>query len=238
MKNKEFCHKREEQVNTREVGVRQRAPQGAEVRATWRASTLEGNDPARYPPEIRAVSALVLTLRQPLMRGRGIQYTETDMRVAELDAQVAAWQFRQQLQKVVSEGLSLYWQAWFAAESRKLREELVRTSTAQLEDARQRVRSGRMAERAVAEVERLRLDRLSEAGRAAQAHDDARVRLLSASNRDARPPAAMTPQPSTPVRHPAPLPRAPPPAPSTSRGPPHARRGKVRHRLGWQGQGR
>jgi outer membrane protein TolC len=100
------------------------------------------------------------------------------------------------LQKVVGEGLSLYWQVWFSAESRKLRDELVRTSNAQLDDARQRVRSGRMAERAVAEVERLRLDRLSEAGKAAQAHDDARVRLLSALNLDASQLDGMTLQPA------------------------------------------
>lgn len=207
LKNKGVFLKLEEQVNTLELGVRQKSPTGADVSAAVRTRTLEGNDPARYPPDIRAVSALVLTLRQPLVRGRGIQYTETDMRVAELDAQIAAWQFRQQLHKVVSEGLSLYWQAWFAAESRKLREELVRTSTAQLEDARQRVRSGRMAERAVAEVERLRLDRLSEAGRAAQAHDDARVRLLSALNLDASQLDGMTLQPSDAGWTPQPLER-------------------------------
>ena len=195
LKNKGLFLKLEEQGNTLEVGVRQKSPTGGDVSATVRTRTLEGNDPARYPPEIRASSALVLAFRQPLMRGRGIQYTETDKRVAELEAQVAAWQFRQQLQKVVGEGLSLYWQAWFAAESRKLRDELVRTSNAQLDDARQRVRSGRMAERAVAEVERLRLDRLSEAGKAAQAHDDARVRLLSALNLDASQLDGMTLQP-------------------------------------------
>jgi outer membrane protein TolC len=53
-----------------------------------------------------------------------------------------------------------------------------------------------MAERAVAEVERLRLDRLSEAGKAAQAHDDARVRLLSALNLDASQLDGMTLQPA------------------------------------------
>jgi hypothetical protein len=91
LKNKGLFLKLEEQGNTLEVGVRQKSPTGGDVSATVRTRTLEGNDPARYPAEIRASSALVLAFRQPLMRGRGIQYTETDKRVAELEAQVAAW---------------------------------------------------------------------------------------------------------------------------------------------------
>lgn len=177
--------KLEERADALEFGVRQRIATGGEFSGAVRARTLDGNHPTVYPDEVRATTALVLTLRQPLLRGRGVRYTETDLRVAELESQIASWQFRQQLQKVVGEGLSLYWQAWVAAESRKLRDELVRTSTAQLDDARQRVRAGRMAERVVAEVERLRLDRQSEAVRAAQADDEARVRLLSALNLDA-----------------------------------------------------
>ena len=188
--------KLEERTLALELGVRQKISTGGEVSGAVRTRTIDGNHPTVYPDEVRASSALVVTLRQPLLRGRGAGYTETDLRVAELESQIAAWQFRQQLQKVVGEGLSLYWQAWVAAESRKLRDELVRTSTVQLEDARQRVRAGRMAERVVAEVERLRLDRLSEAVRAAQAHDDARVRLLSALNLDASQLDDMTLQPA------------------------------------------
>jgi outer membrane protein TolC len=185
LQNKGLFVKLEEEADALELGVRQKIATGGELSGALRTRTLDGNHPDVYPEAVRATSALVLTLRQPLLRGRGARYTETDLRVAELESQIAAWQFRQQLQKVVGEGLSLYWQAWVAAESRKLRDELVRTSTAQLDDARQRVRAGRMAERVVAEVERLRLDRLSEAVRAAQAHDEARVRLLSALNLDA-----------------------------------------------------
>ena len=196
LQNKGLILEIQEQSSALEVGVRQKVPTGAEVSAALRTRTVDGNDPSRYPADIRATSALVLTVRQPLVRGRGVRYTETDMRVAQLDAHIAAWQFRQQLQKVVGEGLSLFWQAWVAAESRRLRDELVRASSAQLEDARQRVRAGRLAERAVAEVERLRLDRLSEAGRAAQAHDDARVRLLSTLNLDASQLEGMTLQPA------------------------------------------
>lgn len=187
--------KLEEQSNTLELGVRQKIPTGAEFSSSVRTRTIDGNHPTTYLAELRASSALVLNLRQPLMRGRGVQYTETDMRVAQLEAQIAGWQFRQQLQKVVGEGLSLYWQAWIAAESHRLRGELVRTSAAQLEDVRQRVRAGRLAERAVAEVERLRLDRLADAGRAAQAYDDARLRLLSALNLDASQLEAMSLRP-------------------------------------------
>jgi outer membrane protein len=190
--------KLEERASALEFGVRQRMPSGGELSGAVRSRTLDGNHPTVYPDEVRSTSALVLTLKQPLLRGRGAQYTETDLRVAELESQIAAWQFRQQLQKVVGEGLSLYWQAWVAAESRKLRDELVRTSTAQLQETRQRVRAGRMAERVVAEVERLRLDRLSEAVRAGQAHDEARVRLLSALNLDASQLEGLALQPADP----------------------------------------
>lgn len=177
----------DENGRTAEAGVRQRLPTGGEVslsgRQIQRASNVlaQGNPPVSN--EINA--ALVLTFKQPLMRGMGVEVTETDKRVAEIEYLVAQWQFLQQLNKVLAEGLSLYWQTEVAVQAVRLREQLLLATDALALDAQARIGAGKLPPRANLELARARLMREADLGRAAQSRDELKLRLLSSLDLDA-----------------------------------------------------
>jgi outer membrane protein TolC len=168
-----------EETESLEVGVRQRVPSGGELALSARQSRRSSNILAKANTELEVSSGLVLTFKQPLMRGRGRQITETDRRVAEIEAVVTQWQFRQQLQKVMAEGLSVFWQAQVASEAVRLRQALQRSAEAMLADAEERLAAGRLAPRLVSEARRLLLQRQSETLRAQLGRDELLLRLLS-----------------------------------------------------------
>lgn len=168
-----------EQSTNLELGVRQRLPSGGELALSARQSQRSSNILAKASTDREVNSGLVLTFKQPLLRGSGRQATETDRRVAEIETVVTQWQFRQQLQKVTAEGLSLFWQAHVANESVRLRRALTRSAENMLEDAQARLEAGRLAPRLVNEARRLLLQRQSEALRAEQSRDEVLLRLLS-----------------------------------------------------------
>lgn len=171
-----------EESKSLEIGVRQRVPSGGEVALSARQSRRSSNVLAKANTELEVNTGLVLTFKQPLMRGRGRHITETDRRVAELEAVVTQWQFRQQLQKVMAEGLSLFWQAHVASEVVRLRQALQRSAETMLADAEERLAAGRLAPRMVNEARRLLLQRQSETLRAQQGRDELLLRLLSSVN--------------------------------------------------------
>ncbi|WP_310566398.1 TolC family protein [Hydrogenophaga sp.] len=174
-----FDRQLKEESTNLELGVRQRLPSGGELALSARQSQRSSNILAKAGTEREVNSGLVLTFKQPLLRGSGRQATETDRRVAEIEAVVTQWQFRQQLQKVTAEGLSLFWQAYVANESVRLRRALTRSAESMLEDAQARLEAGRLAPRLVNEARRLLLQRQSEALRAEQSRDEVLLRLLS-----------------------------------------------------------
>jgi outer membrane protein TolC len=167
-----------------EAGVKQRLPTGGDLSLSVRSTQRENNILTKSTPpvEIEVNSMLAFSYKQPLWRGYGTSVTETDKRVAQREADVAQWQFRQQLLKVVSEGLSTYWQASAANEIATLRAELLGNTEALLSSIRERVQAGKLAPRAVSEIERLHLSRQAEHHRARQTADDLSIKLLSALN--------------------------------------------------------
>jgi outer membrane protein TolC len=171
----------DEEGRTAEGGVRQRLPTGGELTVSGRHVQRSSNVLAKSSPAVtlEVNAALALTFKQPLLRGAGTQVTETDKRVAEIEAQVAQWQYLQQLNKVLSEGLSLYWQADSAAQAYRLREQLLFATDTLAEDARARIEAGKLAARASLELMRARLMREADLGRAAQARDELKLRMLS-----------------------------------------------------------
>ncbi len=171
-----------EESKSFEVGVRQRISTGGELALSARQFRRSSNILDKANTDLEVNSGLVLTFKQPLMRGRGQHITETDRRVAEIEAVVTQWQFRQQLQKVMAEGLSLFWQAHVASEAVKLRQALQRSAEAMVADAEERLIAGRLAPRMVSEARRLLLQRQSEMMRAQQVRDELLLRLLSSVN--------------------------------------------------------
>jgi outer membrane protein TolC len=168
-----------EKYESLEVGVRQRVPSGGELALSARQFRRSSNVLKNASTDLEVNSGLVLTFKQPLLRGRGRQITETDRRVAEIEAVVTQWQFRQQMQKVMAEGLSAFWQAQAASQAADLRQVLQRSAEAMLADAEERLAAGRLAPRMVSEARRLLLQRQSESIRAQQGRDELLLRLLS-----------------------------------------------------------
>lgn len=167
-----------------EAGVRQRVPSGGDLSLSVRNTRRENNIlPKSTPPvTLELNSVLAFSYKQPLWRGFGTAVTETDRRVAQREAEVAQWQFRQQLLKVVAEGLSTFWQAAAAAEIAARRSELMQNSEALVIAIRERAQAGKLAPRSVTEMERLLLTRQAEYHRARQTADDLSIKLLSALN--------------------------------------------------------
>jgi outer membrane protein TolC len=175
-----------ENGRTAEGGVRQRLPTGGELSLTGRHAQRTSNVLAKSAPPVTVEinAALVLTFKQPLWRGSGVAVTETDKRVAELEAQVAQWQYLQQLNKVLAEGLSLFWQTEVADQAVRMREQLLASSDSLAQDARARVEAGKLAPRANLELTRARLVREADLGRARQSRDELKLRLLSSLDLD------------------------------------------------------
>ncbi len=191
----------DESGSTVEAGVRQRLPSGGEIvlsgRQIQRASNVLAQSNPPVSNEINA--ALVLTFKQPLMRGRGVEVTETDKRVAEIEHWIAQWQFLQQLNKVLAEGLSLFWQTEVSAQAVSLREQLLAATDALALDAQARIAAGKLPPRANLELARARLMREAELGRAVQVRDELKLRLLSTLDLDADQASKLQLDPSSPA---------------------------------------
>lgn len=173
----------DEMVNTAEAGLRMRASTGAEISTSLQRSLRRNNlIEALYNDgsDREATAQLVVTVRQPLLKGRGTDAVEADLRVAELEREVGYWTFRQQLLKMGSEALSAYWQLQRAYRSHPLRQRLLDNAREALADARERAAAGRVAVTVEDEARALLSMRESELLRSSQAivEAEARIRTL------------------------------------------------------------
>jgi len=171
-----------ENAKNAEMGVKQLLPSGAEVTIGARVVERSNNIMAKYNTNLEVTSALVVTLKQPLLKGAGVAVTEADKRVAEYESMVQAWQHRQQLLKVVGDGLSLFWQAHMAQQVALLRQDMYRSAEALVNDARQRVLAGKLPPRSIQELERFRLTRQADWVRFQQNANELQSRLINLLN--------------------------------------------------------
>lgn len=123
------------------AGVRGKLPSGATFELTHDMNRRQSNLLATTAErENRGV--LTLMLRQPLLRNRGRDATEADLRVSELEQQIERQRFIKQLVDIVGEGAGTYWQLVRAHEQAQLRTRAL-ASAAQLRDeTRRRVDGG------------------------------------------------------------------------------------------------
>ncbi len=177
----------DEDGRTVEAGVRQRIPFGGELSVSARQAQRSSNVLAKSAPPVTLEinSGLVLSFKQPLLRGAGVGVTETDKRVSEIESLVTQWQYLQQLNKVLAEGLSLFWQTEVASQATRWREQLLAGTESLVQDARVRVEAGKLAPRANLELSRVLLAREADLGRAVQTRDELKLRLLSSLDLDA-----------------------------------------------------
>jgi outer membrane protein TolC len=182
----------DEDINTLESGVRQRAATGAELSMSVRLNRRRNNlvpTTATHPEQRQA---LVVTVRQPLMKGLGRQVVETDMEVARLDGEIALLDYRQQLERISAEALTAYWQLQRAQDVLTVLARSRDTSRSLLRDIESRVEVGRVAPIGAVEARGSLMLREAEIARTEQSLRDAEARLkglLRATGEERRPDA-------------------------------------------------
>lgn len=186
----------DEQVAVREVGVRNKLPTGGELSASYRMTDRQNNLIALSGNPNEYSGALVLTYKQPLLRGAGRAITETDRQIADLEHQLALVQVQQQLLKSGADGLAVYWQAYQAQETVQRRQEAMDNTRRLITDTQARIEAGRVPPAALLELRSVLLNRESEQLRSRQAHREAHTRLLTtlALAHDAAEGMALAPQ--------------------------------------------
>lgn len=170
----------EETGKSGEVGARVRAPTGGEASLALRSAQRKSNVIAAAPfstSDAESAGALVLALRQPLLRGLGRDVTETDLRVAEAERDIGRWQFRQQVLRVGSDALSAYWQLERAHTTQALRQQAQANAVALRDDVRVRIGGGRLPPAALDEADAALATREADQARGAQAVADAESRV-------------------------------------------------------------
>lgn len=182
----------DEDVNSLESGLRQRASTGAELSMSVRLNRRRNNLVPMTATHAEQKQSLVVSVRQPLMKGMGRQVVETDMEVARLDGEIALLDYRQQLERVSAEALSAYWQLQRAREVLGVLARSRDTSRSLLRDIESRVEVGRVAPIGAVEARGALMLREAEIARTEQSLRDAEARikgLLRATGEERRPEA-------------------------------------------------
>lgn len=169
-----------EQVNRAEVGVRGLLPTGAEVSLGYRITKRENNliDPSD-PHASETQGALTFSIRQPLLRGRGPDVTETDLRVAKLERKISKLQYQRQLLKSLADSISVYWNLYRAHAVLEIRRDALENARRIMRDVQRRVAGGRMAGDSLLEARITVANREAEVARAEQLVHQAEARIKS-----------------------------------------------------------
>jgi outer membrane protein TolC len=167
----------DQQINNAEGGVRTRAPSGAELSVAVRNQRRQSNLLERYTDQAELRASVVVTLKQPLLRGFGRDIVETDLRVAELESRAAAADYVQNLERVSAEALTAYWQLQRANAVAEVLRRSRDTAASLLRDVESRVEAGRSAPLGVLEARSVLMLREAELSRAAQTRQDAEARI-------------------------------------------------------------
>jgi outer membrane protein TolC/cell division septation protein DedD len=166
-----------------EVGVSQKLPSGAELAVSYRIArkndnvTEIGNTSSK---EFNTV--LSISLKQPLLRNAGRAITETDRRVAEIESQIQAIQFEQQIAKSAVDGLSQYWDTFRERTILDLLREAVAKTEESVADARARAAAGRSPAAIERDLQGVLLNRRAELMRGESSWKEAQSKLATALN--------------------------------------------------------
>lgn len=171
----------DERIGSAEVGLRNRLPTGGELSAAYRMQNKWNNiiSNASNPDYHEYTGAVVLTLKQPLLRGAGRSNVETDKMVAEAESKISAQQYKQQLLKTASDALALYWQLYRALEIQRIRQTALENARRLMDDTKSRIQAGKAPQSAVIEIKATILVREVEALRADQGVREAQTRLAT-----------------------------------------------------------
>lgn len=134
---------------------------GATVRLDWDNNWLEQNSPrADFNPY--ATASLGLTLRQPLLQGFGLALNSRFIRIARNNQRISSHAFATQVMAGVSAIATVYWDLVSLGEEVNVRQQTLELARRLLEDNRQRLELGSLAEievvRSQAELARAQQD--------------------------------------------------------------------------------
>ncbi|HUS93022.1 MAG TPA: TolC family protein [Phycisphaerae bacterium] len=109
-----FAPGRFKQYETRaEAGVKKKLLTGADVAVSQRFART-GNNSVFFIPDKQATARLGLWINQPLLKGAGIEYNRSLIRIAKIDSQIARNEFIRQAESHLLEITRSYWNLYFS----------------------------------------------------------------------------------------------------------------------------
>ncbi len=144
------------------------APTGARYKLAYSLRDLSNSLTDNYYGTGEHQMSLGLSLRQPLLKNAGIDVTRSGINVAAAESRASLHDYRREMMKTVGEAGLIYWRYYQAREKHKLRQESVRIAEQILNDNRERLRTGKMAETEVFEAQAALASRQSLLSEAAQ----------------------------------------------------------------------
>ena len=129
------------------------APTGARYKLAYSLRDLSNTLTDDYYGTGEHQMSLGLSLRQPLLKNAGIGVTRSGIDAAAAESRASLHDYRREMMKTVGEAGLIYWRYYQAREKHKLRQESVRIAEQILNDNRERLRTGKMAETEVLEAQ-------------------------------------------------------------------------------------
>ena len=168
-----------EQDSTMETGVRRLLPSGAELTASYRLARTRSNIIAGAADQLGSEydGALNLSLKQPLLRGRGRGITEADLKVAKLERDIGALEYQDKVLQTAADALVGYWKLYAADAVYAIRQQALDNVQAIDRDVHRRVEAGRLPRTEQLESKIAVASRQAELARATQALADAQTRI-------------------------------------------------------------
>lgn len=120
-----------------EGGIRKRTLSGAQVTLSNRLATLSSNS-AFLIPQNQGTSEFVLSWVQPVLQGGGVNYNQSKIKIAKLEARSASAEFLRQVESHLLEVTNAYWELYHARARLILSRELVGSTSAILQRLEQR----------------------------------------------------------------------------------------------------
>jgi len=143
------------------VGIEKGFLTGTTVRLDWDNNWLKQNSPrADFNPY--TTSSLGVTLRQPILKGFGLALNSRFIRIAQNNQRLTGYAFSRQVMTAVSTVATLYWDLVSLGDEVKVRQQTLELARRLLDDNRQRLELGSLAEievvRSQAELARAQQD--------------------------------------------------------------------------------
>ncbi|WP_372368052.1 TolC family protein [Candidatus Uabimicrobium sp. HlEnr_7] len=104
-----------------EFGIRKKFAPGTRVELKEKLQRIQNNSDF-FDPNPQSVATLTLSIIQPFLRGAGIEYNESVIRLAELDTEIAKNEFKRQMESHLLEITRAYWTLYLAQVNLKLKE--------------------------------------------------------------------------------------------------------------------